>query len=172
MTIGERIKAIRRSLDLTQTEFATRIGSVQNTVTGYENGRRNPSAPVVSLICREFNVSEAWLRTGEGEHEDELAATVNNLLSSEKPEFRRRLILALSGLSDAQWDYLESFLQGVLEANSAEEPPEDTRDWRDKHPSEWTDQDEETAVAEFRQQFRDEKNRRKDTESAGGASAG
>lgn len=65
--MNTRIKQIRRELDLTQEAFASRIGSVQNTITGYESGRRNPSAPVVSLICREFNVSEEWLRTGEGE---------------------------------------------------------------------------------------------------------
>lgn len=67
MNIGNRIRKIRKALDLTQTEFAERIGSVQNTVTGYESGRRNPSAPVISLICREFNVDEKWLRTGDGE---------------------------------------------------------------------------------------------------------
>lgn len=54
MNIGDRIKKVRKSLDLTQEAFATRIGSVQNTITGYESGRRNPSAPVISLICKEF----------------------------------------------------------------------------------------------------------------------
>ena len=49
MNIGDRIKKVRKSLDLTQEAFATRIGSVQNTITGYESGRRNPSAPVISL---------------------------------------------------------------------------------------------------------------------------
>lgn len=63
----DRIKKLRRELDLTQQEFAERIGSVQNTITGYETGRRVPSNQVVSLICREFNVREEWLRTGEGE---------------------------------------------------------------------------------------------------------
>ena len=62
-----RIKKVRKSLDLTQEAFATRIGSVQNTITGYESGRRNPSAPVISLICKEFNVNEEWLRNGTGE---------------------------------------------------------------------------------------------------------
>lgn len=52
---------------MTQAEFASRIGSVQNTITGYESGRRNPSAPVIALICKEFNVNEEWLRTGKGE---------------------------------------------------------------------------------------------------------
>ena len=67
MDIGSRIKKIRKELDLTQTEFAAKIGSVQNTVTGYENGRRNPSAPVIALICEKFDVREEWLRPGEGE---------------------------------------------------------------------------------------------------------
>lgn len=67
MTIGDRIKKIRREFDLTQEAFASRIGSVQNTITGYESGRRNPSAPVISLICREFRVNEEWLRDGTGD---------------------------------------------------------------------------------------------------------
>lgn len=63
----ERIKKLRKALDLTQTEFANRIGSVQNTITGYETGRRIPSNQVIALICREFRVNEEWLRTGNGE---------------------------------------------------------------------------------------------------------
>ena len=67
MTIGERIRKARRTLDLTQAEFASRIKSTQNTVTRYETGDRTPSASVITLICREFDVNEKWLRTGEGE---------------------------------------------------------------------------------------------------------
>lgn len=66
MNIGERLKKLRKELGLTQAAFAARIGSVQNTVTGYESGRRNPSVPVIALVCREFNVREEWLRTGDG----------------------------------------------------------------------------------------------------------
>lgn len=65
--IGERIKTLRKALGLSQTDFAARIGTVQNTITGYETGRREPSNQVLTLICREFRVSEDWLRTGEGE---------------------------------------------------------------------------------------------------------
>lgn len=67
MTIGARIRKARRMLDLTQAEFASRIKSTQNTVTRYETGDRTPSASVITLICREFDVNEEWLRTGEGE---------------------------------------------------------------------------------------------------------
>ena len=65
--MNERIKKLRKALDLTQQEFASRIGSVQNTITGYETGRRVPSNQVITLICKTFNVNETWLRNGEGE---------------------------------------------------------------------------------------------------------
>ena len=63
----DRIKKIRRELDLTQQEFAERIGIKRNTIANYETGRNDPVDSVISLICREFDVYEEWLRTGEGE---------------------------------------------------------------------------------------------------------
>ena len=67
MTIGERIRHLRRALDLTQQKFGERLGIKGNTVAQYELGRNDPIDAVISLICREFNVNESWLRTGEGE---------------------------------------------------------------------------------------------------------
>ena len=66
-TLNERIKKLRKGLDLTQQEFANRLGTTRNNIAGYEVGRRSPSEAVISLICKTFNVSETWLRTGEGE---------------------------------------------------------------------------------------------------------
>lgn len=63
----ERIKKIRKELDLTQQEFSEKIGIKRNTIANYETGRNEPVDSVISLICREFNVNEVWLRTGEGE---------------------------------------------------------------------------------------------------------
>lgn len=62
-----RIKKLRKELDLTQQEFADKIGMKRNTVANYETGRNEPSASVISLICKEFNVNEDWLRSGNGE---------------------------------------------------------------------------------------------------------
>ena len=62
-----RIKALRQSVRQTQSDFGARIGVKGNTITGYESGIRSPSDAVVKSICREFGVSEVWLRTGEGE---------------------------------------------------------------------------------------------------------
>lgn len=67
MTLGERIKKVRKDKDLTQQLFAAKIGTTANVLTNYETGRRNPSSSVINNICKTFNVSEAWLRAGEGE---------------------------------------------------------------------------------------------------------
>lgn len=64
--MNERIRKLRKALDLTQQEFADKIGMKRNTVANYETDRNEPSSSVISLICREFNVSETWLRTGKG----------------------------------------------------------------------------------------------------------
>lgn len=116
----DRIKKVRKALGLTQQDFAKRIGSVQNTITGYETGRREPSNQVVALICREFNVSETWLRTGEGEmfvqrsEADEISAAVERLLSGESADLKRRMIIALSSLSDEHWALLDQKLREIV----------------------------------------------------------
>ncbi len=62
-----RIKQIRKENKMTQVEFGEKIGVKGNTITNYENGLRNPTDAVVLSICREFDINEHWLRTGEGE---------------------------------------------------------------------------------------------------------
>lgn len=77
--MNERIKQIRRELELTQAEFAERIGLKQNSIALIESGKRNISDQAVLSICREYGVNEEWLRTGDGdrfipESNDELEA--------------------------------------------------------------------------------------------------
>ena len=65
--MNERIKKLRKILDLTQQEFGDRLGIKRNTIATYESGRNDPIDAVISLICKEFNVNEEWLRDGVGE---------------------------------------------------------------------------------------------------------
>lgn len=65
--MNERISQVRKSAGLTQEKFASRIGLTRNFVWMIEKGERIPSDRTIADICREFNVSEVWLRTGEGE---------------------------------------------------------------------------------------------------------
>ena len=123
-----RIKKLRKALDLTQQEFASRIGSTQNAVTGYETGRRNPSSSVINNICKDFRVNEDWLRTGAGEmfreisRDDEITSFVNGVLSGESEDFKRRFIAALSHLSAEGWAALEQLVEDTARRKDAEKP--------------------------------------------------
>lgn len=109
----QRLKALRKMLGLTQEEFAARLGIKRAAISNYEIGRNAPIDAVISLICREFNVSETWLRTGEGEmfvqrtRTDELSLFVDQLLQSEPDDIRRRFVTAISRLSTKQLEVLE-----------------------------------------------------------------
>lgn len=70
--MNERIKQIRKKMELTQQEFADKLGIARNNIAGYETNKRCPSDAVVSLICTKFGVNEDWLRTGEGETFEQL----------------------------------------------------------------------------------------------------
>lgn len=63
----ERLKQLRKTLGITQQEFADKIGIKRNSYANYETGRNTPIDAIILSICREFNVSESWLRNGEGE---------------------------------------------------------------------------------------------------------
>ena len=116
----ERIKGLRKALGLTQQKFADALGVKQNTIAQYESGRNAPIDAVVSLICREFNVNEAWLRTGEGamflerSRDEELSAFFGDLLAGQ-PDFKRRLITVLSRLDESEWELLEQMADKLVE---------------------------------------------------------
>ncbi len=115
----DRIKKIRKEKDLTQQEFASKIGTSQNVLANYEIGRRNPSASVINNICKTFNVNESWLRDGTGEMfveqspDEQIATFIGELLRDEEDSFKRRLISGLSGLDDDGWRILEQFIDSI-----------------------------------------------------------
>lgn len=118
--VNERIKQLRKRLKLTQTEFGEQIGVKGNTITGYEKGIRNPTDAIILSICREFNVDEEWLRTGEGEmfviqsNEEEIAAFLGAVLAEEGETYKKQLILALANLSDEGWKGIKEFLDAII----------------------------------------------------------
>ena len=61
--IGRRIRQVR-GFDLTQTEFASRIGVAQSYLSALERGQKEPGAAVLLAIKHEFGKSVDWLLTG------------------------------------------------------------------------------------------------------------
>ena len=91
--IKDRIKKIRKEKKMTQEDFSKKLGLARNSIANDEIGRREPTNAIIVSICREFDVNEEWLRTGEGEmfiqipEEDETAALVYDLLGPDKESF-------------------------------------------------------------------------------------
>lgn len=119
--LGQRIKQIRNSKKLTQDEFADILGLTKNFISLIETGNRTPSDRTISDICREFNISEVWLRTGEGEmltpisRDAEIAAFLGDVMRGEKEDFRRRLVSVLARLEPAEWELLANMAQRLAE---------------------------------------------------------
>lgn len=63
----DRIVSIRKESGLTQEEFGKELNLSQNYVWMLESGKRAPSARTIIDLCKKFQISEEWLRTGEGE---------------------------------------------------------------------------------------------------------
>lgn len=113
MTIGERVKELRKQINLTQQAFADRLNLKRNTVGSYEVNVVEPSDRTISDICREFNVNETWLRTGEGEmfnqitQSEKLAAFLADITADEGDDFKRQFEEMLAELEPEDWKLLE-----------------------------------------------------------------
>lgn len=113
MTIGERVKELRKQINLTQQAFADRLNLKRNTVGSYEVNVVEPSDRTISDICREFNVNETWLRTGEGEmfnqitRSEKITAFLTDITADEGDDFKRRFVEMLAELEPEDWKLLE-----------------------------------------------------------------
>ncbi len=117
--MNERLKLLRRHMDLTQQEFADKIGMKRNTIANYETNRNEPSNSVISLICKEFNVNEKWLRTGDGEMfltlppEDEYLRAATEISKSEDDEIIRKIIIEYWKLNPDGKKLLKDFIKNI-----------------------------------------------------------
>lgn len=112
----DRIKKIRKELDLTQQKLSDRLGIQRNTIAMYEMGRTLPSDAIIRSICREFNVNEEWLRTGQGEmfikrtRDEQIATFIGSIQANEDDSFKKRFISMLSALDESEWEVLEKMV--------------------------------------------------------------
>lgn len=115
--MNERIKMIRKAVGLTLVQFGEKIGVSAASISAIEIGKNNPSEQTIKSIVREFSVSEQWLRTGQGEmfpprtRSEELAAYFGKVITEPDESYKKRLLLALSELTDEQWQVLIQLAQ-------------------------------------------------------------
>lgn len=118
-TIGERLVFLMKDQRLTQTELAAKLHLTQPHVSALCSGRKPFTDRTISDICREFNVSLAWLQDGTEPMyvtrtaNEELAILVNGLMSDADDSFRKRFITALLELPPEHWPEFEKFIKKI-----------------------------------------------------------
>lgn len=116
--INERIAAVVSRSGLTKTAFAERLKVTQQHISNLCLGKKSPSRRTISDICREFHISEDWLRTGTGKmieafSEDE---EMERLISSiSKDELIKRIIRAYLRLDDTEKTAVKKLIDGFTE---------------------------------------------------------
>lgn len=75
MSVGARIKQLRKTEMLIQQDFAERLGVKGPYISELEKGKKTPSEQLILGICREFGVRLEWLKTGQGEMYESRPAT-------------------------------------------------------------------------------------------------
>lgn len=117
--LKDRFKELRKELNVTQQEFADELKISRNFVAQIEMGSKVPSDRTIDDVCREFNVNEEWLRTGNGDmfvpgiKDKQISAMLADVMKSGEDSFRHRLVSALARLDDEGWDNLEKLIDMI-----------------------------------------------------------
>lgn len=119
MTMEERILFVRENCgDLSQEEFANKLGLTKSAISGYETGRRVPPDNVIKHIACVFDIDEDWLRDGVGEPffptpDDALEELFDQFECS---DFERSFLLAYSSLKDKDRRIFSNYLDQIFHA--------------------------------------------------------
>ena len=119
--VNTRIIELRKNLNLTQDEFAKKIGLSRNFIWMIEKGDRIPSDRTVADICRTFGVDEIWLRDGIGEpfreksDEEQIAEVLGGVLAGSE-QSKARLIRAVANLPDELTDAAIQVIRQIAES--------------------------------------------------------
>lgn len=131
----DRIKQLRQDLGLSQTAFGEKIGVKKNTVSSYETGQNVPMDVIIKAICKEYGVSEKWLRDGEGEMfrpdgpGDALLSFVEELLTKEPQGYKARLLTTLATLTPAEWEVVHKIALGIVGDRKARMDEREEDEW-------------------------------------------
>lgn len=119
--MNERVRQLRKTLDLTLEEFGSVLGVGKTAISKIERGENNLSEQMFKGICREYNVNEDWLRNGSGDmfiqksKDKQIADLLSDIQLSSDDSFKHRLISALARLDSNGWEQLEKLLDMIYQ---------------------------------------------------------
>ena len=121
MTQGERIKEIRKSLNLTLEKFGEKIGVTKTAISRIEKGERGCTEQMTKAICREFGVDYIWLTTGEGEifvdSDNDFIEKIDRIMAGES-DIWKKAIKALVNASTEDIEALDRLIDLYLQAKN------------------------------------------------------
>lgn len=120
MTINERVKLVRKDLNLTMEKFGEQIGLKKAAVSVIENGKCSVTEANIRSICREFNVDYTWLTTGTGKmyvDTDQSFFNKIDLIMAGENEFHKNLIKYAVNLNIKELETIENMINEFLEMN-------------------------------------------------------
>ena len=119
-TINERIKYIRKDLKMSQKDFGEKIGLKPNSLSDIETEKNSVTEQTLKAVCREFNVSQQWLRKGKGEiykfvQTDDYSEIAT--IIGEKDPKAKQAIIDYWKLSESDkelfWKFMKRFMGGI-----------------------------------------------------------
>lgn len=120
-TPNERIRHLRKDLEsLTLEKFGERLGVGKSAISDIERGRNNPTDQMIKSICREFGVSEEWLRHGTGEpyapltREEALANMIAKAQMEPAGSVKNRVFSMMAKLDEDDWEAISRIAQKIL----------------------------------------------------------
>ena len=120
-TINQRIDFLIKELGFTKTKFAESLHVSSQFVSSLCSGAKQPSDRTIADICREYGVSETWLRTGEGEmkqkltRNQEIAEFMGVVMHDSDDSPRKRFVSIISKLSVDEWQLLSEIAKKMAE---------------------------------------------------------
>ena len=118
-TINDRIAYLIKDLGITKTKFAETINLSQPFVSAVCSGSKMPSDRTISDICREFNISLAWLRDGtepmyvQRSENERMAMLFNDVLAEADESTRKRGIAAALDMPPEFWDNILEYAKKI-----------------------------------------------------------
>lgn len=119
--MNERIKTLRKKLNMTQDEFSSKVGLSRNFIAQLETGAKAPSDRTIKDICRTFNVNEEWLRTGNGQptlkrtRSQEIGNFASEIMQLPDENIKKRLVDALAKLDERDWETIAKIADNLKE---------------------------------------------------------
>lgn len=118
--MNERLKQLRKALNMKQGEFANALTISQGHLSDVENGRKEVSDRIINICSLKFNANEDWLRTGSGDmfnpmSEDEELDLYIGRISGSEDKFKKNLLKALCKLTDDEWNVLKKIIAEMKE---------------------------------------------------------